>query len=893
MKKTMAFLLILLCVLTLVITFTGNFLHRAIFGSAEQQSTQYALTLDESGLAYYVETLGGENRIVKVDDLGNIIVDEALPVMGDADRFVVQEMFITSDKYIYVAGFEIDQLNRTASRALLVVLDENGTLCALPLDQPINESAIRAPRSGAMFAAMSEDNDKVYFAYLNEGQIAVMAHDKLDTTLVEAVGYLTTKSDLTAMYVAPGGRIIACDANGGIAMGSSGTMAGFIPVSDADTFRFFHGNNNSVYLWSALDGGVKQINYEQKTISTIVGERFEMEDGRSFADLSQVAVSSRGRLGGMLYGADGYVVYTGSESSMTPSPMARRSVFNADRLAAAALLVGALLVTLLVWDIYCNILKMRVSVLLRQALLIGMAMLILCFVLLNVLLEPQLDTAMREQYEHQVQTAASVLASDVMTLDEEAYVSAVQGAQVFVAGADESYLPVSLALVQVPDLEGLSGALKLVAGNETTATHVAYNTLPFAADLNMTIRAVAEMETEAITRFRDALGDTVYAFAPAGNGLVVIAGMNADNVGASIDQLIVSIRTFLLLVCAALFVLLLWVESLTMRSIRRLRKGVDAVSAGNYAVDINVSSGDEVENLAHAFTSMADTIRSNTQQITDVSSSYYRFVPQNLVQLLGETSIEKVGKSSYVEKHMAVMTLHFAFEDESVQRSTGELFRNINDVIETLSPVVRSSGGTVYNFNPDGLIAVFERGSEALQAALHIRESAMELNRQRKERGMCAVDVRVVLCGGDVMLGIVGDETRMAPTVISDVIATSARLGELQRPSSVYILATKDIVEGARFFRMRRLGVTEVLDEDIEIYDVYDGDPYALLKLKEQMQPQFEEALATYEAGDMAQARLRFMAIVKTAFDDGVSRNYLYCADSALNGQRVRGYHVM
>lgn len=158
---------------------------------------------------------------------------------------------------------------------------------------------------------------------------------------------------------------------------------------------------------------------------------------------------------------------------------------------------------------------------------------------------------------------------------------------------------------------------------------------------------------------------------------------------------------------------------------------------------------------------------------------------------------------------------------------------------------------------------------------------------------MCQADVRLVLSGGDVMLGIVGDENRMAPAVVSDVVATSERLSALQVPSSIYILCTADVVEGAQGYRMRRIGQYFDRGRALELYDVYDGDPYALLKLKESIQPQFEAALACYEQGDMAQARLRFMQIVKTAFDDGVSRNYLYCADARLNGRGEAGYRVM
>ena len=213
MKKVGAFLLILLCVLTCVVTTLGDYLYGAVFGQTNEETagTQYALSMDENGIVYYIENVDGANHIVKVDDQGNLIVDEELPVLTDADRFVVQNIYVTSDNYIYVAGFEMDLVNRQASRAILIALDENGSLYATPYDRTIVPEGVRAPRDGAMFAAMSEDDDRVYFAYLNEGQAEVLAHEKSDGS-VTTLSYVDAGGEITAMYVTAEGRLVTAAA---------------------------------------------------------------------------------------------------------------------------------------------------------------------------------------------------------------------------------------------------------------------------------------------------------------------------------------------------------------------------------------------------------------------------------------------------------------------------------------------------------------------------------------------------------------------------------------------------------------------------------------------------------------------------------------------------------
>ena len=888
MKKVGAFLLILLCVLTCVVTTLGDYLYGAVFGQTNEETagTQYALSMDENGIVYYIENVDGANHIVKVDDQGNLIVDEELPVLTDADRFVVQNIYVTSDNYIYVAGFEMDLVNRQASRAILIALDENGSLYATPYDRTIVPEGVRAPRDGAMFAAMSEDDDRVYFAYLNEGQAEVLAHEKSDGS-VTTLSYVDAGGEITAMYVTAEGRLVTADAQGALRLSSAdGARMEALDVGQVFTFRMYHGSGNTFYYLNAQTGGVGQVNLAQGSDAAIVSGEMDLGGGRAFSDFAEVAVGARGQLAGMLYD-EGYAVFTGSESHMTQSPAARRSSFDTGKLAAAAILAGALLVTVLLWDVYCNVLKMRVSVLVRQAVLIGISLIILVYVLLQFILLPQMENTVTVQYEHQVSTAGRVLAAEARNLDEAGRAQAVRSAEVSVLGSDGAEIPVYFSLIRAD-----GGTKMLEATNESGISGVTCNAVPLGADLSAAVEQ-ALADGEVLLRFRDPLGENMYALVPAGENLVVVAGMSAANVGASLTELFRRIQLFLVAACAVLFAALLGVESLTVRSLQRLRRGVDAVSAGNYDVTIDVSSGDEVENLAHAFTAMAHKIRDNTQRLEDVSRSYYRFVPENLVQLLGETSIEKVGKSSSVEKEMTLLRMHFTFADARVGDSTKELFRNINNVIEHLSPVVTENGGTVYDFDADSFVAVFARSDDALRAALRIREAAGALDAERRAQGMCAVDVRLVLCGGDVMLGIIGDEKRMAPAVVSDVVALSERLGALQRPSAVYILCTQDVVQNAARYRMRCIGRYCDGGRQLTLYDVYDGDPYALLKVKETIQPQFAQALAAYEGGDMAQARLLFLQIVKAAFDDGVSRNYLYCADAHLHGNGAPGYRTM
>lgn len=118
------------------------------------------------------------------------------------------------------------------------------------------------------------------------------------------------------------------------------------------------------------------------------------------------------------------------------------------------------------------------------------------------------------------------------------------------------------------------------------------------------------------------------------------------------------------------------------------------------------------------------------------------------------------------------------------------------------------------------------------------------------------------------------------------VITEAEEIEKLCSGSSLYIVCTGDafrtLPQGR--YRSRRIGEFSAPGIAGEcLYDIFDSDPYALIKLKEQFSAEFAKAVSLFESGDFTAARTRFMDIVKYAPDDGAARNYLYLAEHNIN----------
>ena len=375
--------------------------------------------------------------------------------------------------------------------------------------------------------------------------------------------------------------------------------------------------------------------------------------------------------------------------------------------------------------------------------------------------------------------------------------------------------------------------------------------------------------------------------------LSMVVGM--DILDKDTSDMTRKVTNFMRLIGLALVLLVIVVEYFNVFNVRKLKKGVDKIAAGDYGREIDVHSGDEIEDLSDSIRALSLNILSTTNSLDKLNASYYRFVPQRFLEILGETHIENIGKKSQgYKENMVMLFLRFKFLTSRGERSE-EIFANINDVFENVVPVVSESKGTVYNFLPDGFNAVFEGTSEvALQVALRIREVLSALNQQRKRKGQDEVDIRIFISKGNMMLGFIGDEKRMEPAAISNEAQKAEPIIQICFDSEIYIACTEEIQEEQpkSAYRNRKIGEVIIQEEKVQLFDLYDSDPYTLLKVKEVHSDKFELGVNLFRKGDYAKARNMFMDIIKYSSQDGAARNYMYIAEHNLRSEHKQNTYT-
>jgi len=106
----------------------------------------------------------------------------------------------------------------------------------------------------------------------------------------------------------------------------------------------------------------------------------------------------------------------------------------------------------------------------------------------------------------------------------------------------------------------------------------------------------------------------------------------------------------------------------------------------------------------------------------------------------------------------------------------------LNDYFEEVVSVVEQHGGNVLKFMGDGILAIFDYRAKtnpvesAIEAAITLRQSIIELNHRRESDGKTTTGFSLALHEGDVLYGNIGSSNRLDFTVIGPAVNTTARI---------------------------------------------------------------------------------------------------------------------
>ncbi|MFS0726564.1 HAMP domain-containing protein [Paenibacillus sp. 1P07SE] len=431
----------------------------------------------------------------------------------------------------------------------------------------------------------------------------------------------------------------------------------------------------------------------------------------------------------------------------------------------------------------------------------------------------------------------------------------------------------------------MDGGLYLIMDDDNSLTM--FQPFPLSEE---NLLVLEQGETVAGT-WADAGGEWMYALGPLYNASGEIIGIYETGkdmafVYQNNRSIFSDVLTIFVIVCIALLIVVTLISIYLLSSIRKLRRNVNLIASGEWDVKVDIRTSDEVGELGERFNMMASSINQYLGEVTKLSNSYFRFVPEQFLKVLGKTNMTQIHLGEQQNKKMAILICNMrGFDAFSAKLSTEETFGFINSFLKRFGPIIRENGGFISRYQGPGMLTMFpDDASAAVRAAVQIRRTLDHYNSQRTGVGYEPIEINISLHYGDVMLGIIGEEQRIESSVVSSHVALALELEKTAEKLGSNILLTQEAMNSIRrgfVGASRKLGALEMngRQESVELYDLYEADPESLKRLKHETKQQFEKSIQWFRSGKFYDAREGFVEVVRRNRYDLAAKLYFFESD--------------
>ena len=214
-------------------------------------------------------------------------------------------------------------------------------------------------------------------------------------------------------------------------------------------------------------------------------------------------------------------------------------------------------------------------------------------------------------------------------------------------------------------------------------------------------------------------------------------------------------------------------------------------------------------------------------QLVKINKANSRFVPKELLQLLGKRSIEEVKLGDQTEREMTIMFTDIrSFTKISEGLSPQQNFDFINNYLNRIVPVIQKNQGVIDKYIGDSVMALFPKGPEsAVQAAVEFDLVLQQFNKEQETRGLDPIQIGVGIHTGKMILGTIGHDHRLETTVISDAVNVASRVEGLTKYYKAKVIATEDTLSklpkpGRFAYRLLDVVQVEGKTRSLAVYEV-------------------------------------------------------------------------
>jgi class 3 adenylate cyclase len=244
------------------------------------------------------------------------------------------------------------------------------------------------------------------------------------------------------------------------------------------------------------------------------------------------------------------------------------------------------------------------------------------------------------------------------------------------------------------------------------------------------------------------------------------------------------------------FLIALGFAQILLAPIRTLMGALGSVTSGDYSVQVQVQSKDEIGELTLSFNQMTEELRRKKELRKFLSNSSYQRIMRASERGDGSRLGGKRVQATILFSDIRGFVAHCeALDAEDVTTM-------LNDYFSEMVEVIHRNGGEVDKFIGDAILAVFYEESpaessslQAIYCGLGMKTRLAEFNARRLAQGKATLEIGVGISRGEIISGPIGSDDRMDFTVIGDVVNLANRIEKLSKLGRHTRIVFSDSVE--------------------------------------------------------------------------------------------------
>lgn len=347
---------------------------------------------------------------------------------------------------------------------------------------------------------------------------------------------------------------------------------------------------------------------------------------------------------------------------------------------------------------------------------------------------------------------------------------------------------------------------------------------------------------------------------------------------------------------AILYLLFLFFAfNILSRPLKKVQKATNRLSYGIVKDKILIGGNRQFKDIEFALNKINQNYKEDASTIKQTNSEVEKFIPKQFLKFFGVSNILDLDLGNKVQKEVTTMFCDIR-DSMSISSSLSleENFNFINAYLNLISPLIRRYNGFVDKYLGDGIMAVFQKPEHALECSKSIFSAIAGKN--FKTKNLPRMKVGISIHTGEVVFGVVGEESRKSLTILSDGVSLAGKLQEINEYFGTFVIFSKRTLNALPYgfsLNYRYIGTLKHDDVKGENFSVFeDIDIYSRIKREKLVytKKDFEQAVRFYDGGDFASAKSIFASILKNIKEDKVAYIYFNLCDEKLKIEKIDNY---